>query len=120
MRIAATALAISLAGAGGAGLVGCSMTSGTGVECRSDTQCGDDVCASSGECLARSAVRDVTVRWTVNGAAADLSSCTAHPELYVQFDGSDYGDFQRFTPVPCREGQFHIVKLPRRFVQVEL
>ena len=116
MRVAALALASCLTG-----LVGCSLT-GTGnvVECRSDTQCGDDVCASSGECLARTAVRDVTLRWTVNGSTADVSSCTAHPDLFVQFDGSDYGDNLRFAPVPCREGQFHVIKLPRRFVQVEL
>jgi hypothetical protein len=112
MRIAAIALAVCL--------VGCSLTSGSGVECRSDAQCGDDVCAASGECLARTNVRDVTVRWTVNGTAADVSACTTHPDLFIQFDGSDYGDTLRFAPVPCREGQFHVLNLPRRYVQAEL
>lgn len=113
MRIAALALV--------AGLAGCSLTtSGSGAECQNDAQCGDDVCARSGECLARSGIREVTVKWTVNGAAADLSSCTAHPDLYVQFDGADYGDTLRFAPVPCREGSFFVDKLPRRYAQVEL
>ena len=96
MRIAALALM--------AGLVGCSLTtSGTG-----------------GECLVRSSLRSVTIKWTVNGVAADLSSCTAHPDLYVQFDGADYGDTLRFAPVPCREGSFFVDKLPKRYVQAEL
>jgi hypothetical protein len=112
MRIAALALAV--------GLAGCSLTSGSGGECQSDSQCGDDVCARSGECLARSSLRQVTVKWTVNGVAADAISCTAHPDLYLQFDGSDYGDTLRFAPVPCREGLFSIDKLPKRYVQVEL
>jgi len=113
MRIAALALM--------AGLVGCSLTSsGNGVECQNDAQCGDDVCARSGECLARSAVRSVTIKWTVNGAAADVSSCGTHPDLYVQFDGADYSDTLRFAPVPCRLGSFFVDKLPKRYVQAEL
>jgi len=111
MRIAAFALM--------AGLVGCSLTP-SGGECQSDSQCGDDVCARSGECLARSNIRSVTVTWTVNGAPADAASCTTHPDLYLQFDGADYGDTLRFAPVPCREGRFPIDKLPKRYVQVEL
>jgi hypothetical protein len=113
MRIAALALI--------AGLAGCSLTnSGSGGECQSDAQCGDDVCARSGECLVRSSVRSVTIKWTVNGVAADQSSCTAHPDLYVQFDGADYGDTLRFAPVPCRQGSFFVDKLPKRYVQAEL
>jgi hypothetical protein len=111
MRTAAFALMAALAG--------CSLTPG-GAECQTDSQCGDDVCARTGECLARSAVRQVSVKWTVNGAAADMSSCTAHPDLFIQFDGVDYGDTLRFTPVPCREGLFSIDKLPKRYGTVEL
>ena len=104
-----------------AGLAGCSLTSsGTGGECQSDSQCGDDVCARNGECIARSNIREVTVKWTVNGVAADPSSCATHPDLYLQFDGPDYGDALRFAPVPCREGSFFVDKLPKRYVQVEL
>jgi hypothetical protein len=113
MRIAALALM--------AGLAGCSLTpGGSGGECQNDSQCGDDVCARSGECLALSGIREVTIKWTVNGVAPDPSSCTTHPDLFVQFDGADYGDTLRFAPVPCRQGSFFVDKLPKRYVQVEL
>jgi hypothetical protein len=100
-------------------LAACSLTP-SGSECSSDSHCGDDVCARSGECLARSAVRAVTVKWTVNGAAADAISCTEHPDLYLQFESADYGDTFRVAPVPCRAGLYSIDKLPRRYLQVEL
>lgn len=112
MRSAAFALLACLAG--------CSLTSGSGSECVSDSQCGDDVCTRGGECLARSSVRSVMVKWTVDGGAANLTSCGGHPSLYVQFDGADYGDTLRFEPVVCSQGQFFIDKLPRRYQHVEL
>jgi hypothetical protein len=112
MRFAALALMASFAG-------GCSLTP-SGGECNNDSQCGDDVCARGGECVARSNVRSVMVKWTVNGAAAGTAACTEHPALYLQFDGADYGDTLRFAPVPCVEGSFYVDKLPRRYGQVEL
>jgi len=111
MRYAALALMACLAG--------CSLTPGSGGECVSDSQCGEDLCARSGECLARSSLRSVMVKWTVGSAAADAASCT-HPNFYLQFDGSDYGDTLRFAPVPCRQGSFFVDKLPKRYLQVEL
>jgi hypothetical protein len=113
MRFAALALMASFAG--------CSLTpSGRGGECSNDSQCGDDVCARGGECLPRGSIRSVTVKWTVNGTTAAASSCTAHPDLYLQFDGAEYGDTLRFAPVPCVEGKFFVDKLPSRYGQVEL
>jgi hypothetical protein len=116
MRIAAFALLACLAG--------CSLTSGSGGECDNDSQCGDDVCARSGECLARASVRSVRVSWTINGAAADLASCTtpngAPANLYIQFDGAEYGDVLRFTQVVCSSGLYTVDKLPKRYQQVEL
>jgi hypothetical protein len=113
MRFAALALM--------AGLAGCSLTSsGSGGECRSDSQCGDEVCARSGECLPRSSVREAVVKWTVNGGVADQAACASHPDLYLQFDGKDYGDVLRFAPVLCRAGSFFIDKLPTRYEKVEL
>ena len=112
MRFAPLALA--------ACLWGCSLTPSTGSECHSDSQCGDDVCALSGECLARSATREVMIRWTVNSAAANATSCNAHPNLYLQFDGTEYGDTLRFAPVVCRQGSYKVERLPKRYVQVEL
>ena len=112
MRFAALALAACLGG--------CSLTAGSGSECHSDSQCGDDVCARSGECLARNSIREVLVKWTIDSAAADAVSCAEHPNLYIQFEGTDYGDTLRFAPVPCRAGQFKVDRLPKRYVQVEL
>ena len=112
MRFAALALAACLGG--------CSLTAGSGSECHTDYQCGDDVCARGGECLPRASIHEVTVKWTVNSTAPDAVSCTAHPKLYLQFDGADYGDTLRFAPVTCREGSFHVDRLPKRYVQVEL
>ena|SRR5689334_17924162 len=113
MRIAAFALLGCLAG--------CSLTTGASSgECQRDSQCGDDVCAHSRECLARSAVRDIVVRWTINGAVADATSCAAHPNLYLQFESADYGDTLRVTSVPCIDGVYPIAKLPKRYLQVEL
>jgi len=110
MRFAAFALMASLAA--------CSLTP-SGSECNSDSHCGEDVCARSGECLPRTAVRAVTVKWTVSGAAADPTSCAAHPDLYLQFEGA-YGDTFRVAPVPCRVGSYFVDKLPKRYTQVEL
>jgi hypothetical protein len=111
MRYAALALVACLGG--------CSL-SGSGSECNSDSQCGDDVCTRNGECLARASVRSVTVNWTVNGVAASVPLCTGHPSLYLQFDGADSGDSFRFAPVPCTLGKLFVDKLPRRYGQVEI
>jgi hypothetical protein len=112
MRFAVLALAACLGG--------CSLTAGSGSECHSDSQCGDDVCARSGECLARSSIHEVTIKWTINSAAADAVSCEAHPNLYLKFDGTDYGDTLRFAPVICRQGSYRVDLLPKRYVQVQL
>jgi len=112
MRYAAIALMACLAG--------CSLTSGNGGECVNDSQCGDDVCARGGECMARTNVRSILVKWTVDGTSADATSCTSHPDLFLQFNGTDYGDTLRFAPVTCRQGSFFVDKLPRRYQQVEL
>jgi hypothetical protein len=102
-------------------LAGCSLTSSSGGgECVSDSQCGDEVCARGGECTARANVRSVMVRWTVEGAAASVTSCSAHPDLFVRFDGTDYGDTLKFAPVACLEGQFPVDLLPKRYHKVEL
>jgi hypothetical protein len=113
MRIAAFALLGCLAG--------CSLTTGgSSGECQRDSQCGDDICARGGECLSRTAVREVQVHWTINGATADATACTARPNMYLQFESADYGDTLRVTSVPCYRGVYSIDRLPKRYVQVEL
>lgn len=101
-------------------LAGCSLTSGTGGECVNDSQCGDDVCTRGGECLARASVRSVRVEWKVDGASASVTTCDAHRDLYLQFNGTDYGDTLRFEPVACSQGVFSVDKLPKRYQVVEL
>lgn len=101
-------------------LAGCSLVGTPGGECVNDSQCGEDVCARGGECTARSNVRAVMVKWTVEGAAADATTCAPHPDLFLQFDGADYGDTLRFAPVTCRQGSYFVDKLPKRYQQVEL
>lgn len=100
-------------------LAACSLAP-SGSECTTDTQCGDDVCARSGECLPKGDIRSVMVKWTVSGTAADATSCADHPDLYLQFNGTDYGDTLRFAPVPCSEGSFFVDKLPKRYISVDL
>lgn len=102
-----------------ASLAACSLTN-SGGECTNDQQCGDDVCARSGECLAPSNVRQVQIRWTMNGEAADSATCAAHPNLFLQFIGPDYGDTLHYAPVVCSQGSFFVDRLPRRYQQVEL
>ncbi|HET9620451.1 MAG TPA: hypothetical protein VFP84_03715 [Kofleriaceae bacterium] len=102
-------------------LSGCSLSpTDSGSECATDSQCGDDVCARTGECLARSAVRSVRVEWTIDGSAPAQAACADHPDLYLQFDGAEYGDAVRFAPVACAEGSFFVDKLPLRYQQVEM
>src|SRR6185295_18129447 len=101
-------------------LAGCSLNPGTGGECVNDSQCGDDVCTRGGKCLARSSVRAVMVKWTVDGAAASVTTCDAHRDLYLQFNGTDYGDTLRFEPVACSQGSFFVDKLAKRYQQVEI
>ena len=101
-------------------LAGCSLASGTGGECVNDSQCGDEVCTSGGECLARTSVRSFTVKWTIDGAPASVATCDAHRDLYLQFKGTDYGDTLRVEPVACSQGSYPVDKLPKRYQQVEL
>ena len=101
-------------------LAGCSLAPGPGGECVNDSQCGDDVCTRGGECVARSSVRSVRVKWTIDGAAASLATCDTHRALYLQFNGTDYGDTLRFEPVVCSQGSFFVDKLAKRYQQVEL
>jgi hypothetical protein len=100
-------------------LVGCKEDT-TGNGCQQDTDCGaNNVCARDETCQPASDVRKVTAKWTIRGMPADVVTCT-QPNLYIQFDGPDYGDTLGFEPVPCVQGQFNVDKLPVRYGQVEL
>ncbi|MBL9015689.1 MAG: hypothetical protein JNL83_16010 [Myxococcales bacterium] len=115
MKHLALALAPALALLGG-----CPLSNNSG-DCKRDEDCGGgDLCARDGSCAPPTDIRQVDVTWTINGAAASVMTCGAHPDLYLSFIGNDSGDTLGFSPVPCRLGQFTIDKLPTRFRQVEL
>ena len=62
MRFAAFALMACLSG--------CSLSPGDGAECTTDTQCGEDVCARTGECLPKSTftLRNSTVAFNTTSS----------------------------------------------------
>lgn len=102
-------------------LAGCPLSNSGGDDCKRDEECsGGEVCARDSHCSLQSDVRQVDVTWTVRGAAASVMTCGAHPDLYISFIGNDSSDTLGFSPVPCKNGQFIIDKLPTRFRQVEL
>jgi len=101
-------------------VVACKQTSDDGPECEVDSDCGNLICARPGECLPANKVRDVTLVWTIDGAAAGAQSCVPIPNLMVRFDGFDFNDELSFVPVPCDQGRFHVDKLPTRFVSAQL
>ncbi len=87
--------------------------------CRQDSECGSQTCARDGVCYPASSIRQVTVTWTVDGAVASTTSCTAHPYLYIHFltlSGDSFG----FSPVPCKNGKFFIDKIATSFTRVEM
>ncbi len=84
-----------------------------------DDACSPNVCARNGECDPASDIRTLHVTWTVNGAAANATSCAPSPDLELDFI-SDFDDAFGFAPVPCMEGAFTIDRIPTRFIQVEL
>jgi hypothetical protein len=98
---------------------GCAEHGTRGDACTLDSDCGDYVCARDGTCEPSSDVRDVKIMWTIHGGPATVVSCTK-PDLYIQYDGPELSDFLGIEPVPCRQGQFNIDKLPFRYGRVEI
>jgi len=64
-------------------------------------------------------VRAVHVIWTVDGQPASATTCTAAPDLGVEFL-DETGYHWGYAPVPCMEGRFNIDKFPTSFVTVRL
>jgi hypothetical protein len=111
MRLAAVAIAC---------LAGCPDPPPDGQACDTDSQCGSDICARDGECIAASQVRMVKLTWTVRGLMANATTCASQPDLELNFYGPDVNDVFGFEPVPCMQGQFTIDRIPDRFDQAEL
>jgi hypothetical protein len=87
--------------------------------CRSDADCGSELCARDAACYPAAEIRAVHALWTIAGAAASTTTCSHEPDLYIAFLGRS-GEQLGYAPVPCRTGRFTVDKLPIAYVQVEL
>jgi hypothetical protein len=87
--------------------------------CASDADCGSEVCARDDQCYPATSIRVAHALWTIRGEPAGVASCAGQPDLYIQFLGSNGGEFG-FAPVPCTTGKFTVDKLPTIYTQVEL
>jgi hypothetical protein len=92
---------------------------GGGERCRTDDQCGNQVCTNVGECTPADSVVSAQVRWTIHGDApspTDPSPCTdaGVAELSVELDDFSQGR-TTYRPVPCDLGQWTFTALPPRF-----
>src|SRR5262245_50757948 len=91
-----------------------------GHSCRSDDSCPrGEVCARAGGCLPAGQVHAVHVTWTVNGMPANAITCSATPDLHIEFYTGDDASIG-YAPVPCHEGKFSVDKLPRSYIRVAL
>jgi hypothetical protein len=102
-------------------VVGCAGSSSAPPgECSGGSACGaDHVCTRDGLCLPSDQVRAVHVNWTISGAAASATSCTAAPDLVLDLRRGE-GPSLGFSPVPCAEGKFTVDRLPVDYDRVEL
>jgi len=89
-------------------------------DCERDNECGDYVCARTGECLPSTSVRSVRITWTIRGQAASSSTCATSPNFYLLFLGFDPNDSYGYEPVPCNAGEFFVDKIPTRYGSVEI
>ncbi|HEY4244309.1 MAG TPA: hypothetical protein VGM88_31060 [Kofleriaceae bacterium] len=88
--------------------------------CESDSQCeSGTVCARDGECIAPEYTTSLTVYWQINSGPANATTCV-DANLVLDFFGYDSFDSFGFEPVPCKEGQFFLDKIPTRYQTVEL
>jgi hypothetical protein len=93
-----------------------------GFGCTQDSECPTgDVCARVGGCTAAGEVRAVHVTWTLSGKPADAASCSATPDLRIQFGtAEEIATGIGYAPVPCRQGKFTIDKMPLMYKSVRL
>lgn len=86
--------------------------------CRTDDDCGGEVCTRVGVCT--DAPTSLRVSWTIAGAPADATSCAAAGigELEVAIADRTTADRHGLRPVPCPPGSFFFDKLPPSYRQV--
>jgi hypothetical protein len=102
-----------------AALAGCFPLGGS-QECTVDSDCGPDLaCTRTHECASGTLV-DAVVHWTLDGAAAGDSACSADgvDHMSISFTDTATGEGLTYSPVPCKLGQATYDKMPPRFDQV--
>lgn len=81
---------------------------GANNHCVIDTDCGDQVCAITGECVGTGTVRTVRIRWQVANQSPTPQApelCGAISDLEVSFrDRDGLEDGVSYWPVPCELG----------------
>jgi len=93
-----------------------------GYGCSQDSECSaGEVCARVGGCASADEVRAIHVTWTLSGKPADASTCSATPNLRIQFGTAEQiASGIGYAPVPCRQGKFTIDKMPVMYTSVRL
>jgi hypothetical protein len=94
---------------------GCPRTFGD--DCTTDDDCGGGrVCARNRQCQPPDQVHAVNIRWTVDGVAADATSCAGIDQLEVGYQiGDDDTSRVVFVPVRCEIGAFPNDKWPTAY-----
>lgn len=103
-----------------AAVCGCGNTSGQ--MCRSDSDCGGQVCTRVGECASQADLVTILTKWTINGAAPtpdQPAACSGIDSLEVSYLQSG-SPIAGFAPVPCDIGVFRVDKMPRWLDGVEV
>jgi len=104
-------------------LAACGSSSSTqGEPCTQDGECGGgNVCAANDFCDSSGDVRSVRIEWTIAGAPASATTCSAIPNLDLYFLPADNSQVSfGYAPVPCAEGVFTELKLPNIYTEVQL
>lgn len=101
-------------------LAACGVSADPGV-CRTDRDCGDDVCTRVGQCESSDDIYALRVEWTVRGLTTDQpAACADISELELSIESPSNGDRHRVAPVPCAPGSFFYDRLPLSFTEVTL
>ncbi len=87
--------------------------------CAADRECSPQVCARDRSCYPASSIYFGHVAWTINGKPASDATCVTMPKLTLRFRASN-GESFGFAPVPCKNGEFSVDKMPKLYTSVEL
>jgi hypothetical protein len=101
-------------------VVGCGTHAASAPPGECGSRCDADlICTRDHRCLPPEQVRAVHVLWTVSGAPASATTCTAAPDLLLDLRSRN-GPHLGFEPVPCAEGEFTVDRLATDYDSVDL